>query len=70
VFALPPLAENPAKQAKCAQENHNRSDDGEHEERDEECAASAAALLGEYLYRWLLRRSSHGAFLYGGCNRR
>jgi hypothetical protein len=39
-------------------------------EGDEERAASAAALLGEYLCRSLLRRLSHNAFLYGGCNRR
>jgi hypothetical protein len=30
-----------------------------------ECAASAAALLCEYLCRRLLRRLSHYAFLYG-----
>jgi hypothetical protein len=63
VSALPSLAENPAQQAECAQEDHNRCDDGEHQEGDEEGAASAAALLGEYLCRRLLRRwLSHSAF--------
>ena len=60
--ALPSLAENPAQQAECAQEDHNRGDDGEYQEGDDEGAASAAALLGEYLSRRLLRRLSHSAF--------
>jgi hypothetical protein len=33
-----------------------------YQEGDEEHAASAAALLGEYLCRRLLRRLSHSAF--------
>ena len=40
----------------------HRCDDAEHKEGDEERAASAAALLGEYLCRRLLRRLSHNAF--------
>ena len=64
VSVLPSLAENPAQQAECAEEDHNRGDDGEHQEGDEEGAASAAALLDEYLCRRLLRRwlSHSGAF--------
>ena len=62
--ALPLLAENPAQQAECAEEDHNRGDDGQHQESDEEGAASAAVLLDEYLCRRLLRRwlSQIGAF--------
>src|SRR5215218_8236827 len=65
VFALPSLAKNPAQQAECAEEDHSRGDDGEHQEGDEEGAASAAALLDEYLCRRLLRRwlSHSGGFL-------
>ena len=62
--ALPLLAENPVQQAECAEEDHNRGDDCEHQEGDEEGAASTAALLGEYLCRRRLRRLGHSAFFH------